>query len=280
MTIKDVSERYKMDWHTIKGIEKEYLLKKYNHVNIKGVKYIAIDEFAVQKGHRYMTVVLDLESGKALYVGEGRTASCLDGFWRSIRKYKNNIKAVAMDMWPAYISMVQKYLPKADIVFDWFHIVRNINKRLDELRSQIIREEKQLEVRKVLKGNRWAILKTNENLTEDESKKLKEALKLNEPLMKMYYLKEDIIQIWRYETVEQADKFLNKWGKKARESGVTLIVKMANQITSHRTGILNWIKHRISTGPLEGFNNKIKVLKRRAYGYNDIEYFKLKILDL
>jgi transposase len=280
MTIKDVSERFQMNWHTVKEIEKEYLKKKHDHIKIKGVEYIAIDEFAIQKGHKYMTVVMDLRSSRILYVGDGRAASCLDGFWHKIKKYRSNIKAVAMDMWPAYVSMVTKHIPKADIVYDWFHIVRNINKWVDQLRGNIIREEKELEMRKILKGKKWILLKTNENLKENESEKLKEALALNRPLMQMYYLKEDLIQIWKYSKVNEADKFLNKWCKKAQNSGVPIIVKMANQIASHRTGILNWIKHKISTGPLEGFNNKIKVLKRRAYGYRDLEYFKLKILEL
>lgn len=280
MTIEDLSKKLDMSWHTVKQIDKEHLGKKYKHLHIKGVRQIAIDEFAVEKGHKYMTVVMDLETRRVIYIGEGRGADALDGFWKKIQKFKNQIVGVAMDMWPAYIKTVSEQLPNAKIIFDWFHVVKNTNQIIDELRRQIIREEKDLDVRKVLKGKRWVLLKSKSNLNTKEANDLKDALKLNEPLMKIYYLKDELYQVWACKNKQAAESYLNKWVKKAQETGVTKIVKLANMIGSHRTGILNWFDYQISTGPLEGLNNKIKVLKRRAYGFRDKEYFKLKIYDI
>jgi len=280
MTIEDLSKKLHMSWHTIKQIDKEHLGKKYKHLSIKGVRQIAIDEFAVEKGHKYMTVVMDLETRRVIYIGEGRGTDALSGFWKKIQKFKNQIVGVAMDMWPAYIKTVSEQLPNAKIIFDWFHVVKNTNQIIDELRRQIIREEKDLDVRKVLKGKRWVLLKSKSNLNTKEANDLKDALKLNEPLMKIYYLKDELYQVWACKNKEAAESFLTKWVKKTQETGVTKIVKLAKMIGSHRTGILNWFDHQISTGPLEGLNNKIKVLKRRAYGYRDKEYFKLKIYDI
>ena len=280
MTIEDLSKKLGMSWHTIKQIDKEQLGKKYKHLPIKGVRQIAIDEFAVEKGHKYMTVVMDLETRRVIYIGEGRGSDALDGFWKKIQKFKNQIVGVAMDMWPAYIKAVSKHLPKAKIIFDWFHVIKNTNQIIDDLRRQIIQEEKNMDIRKVLKGKRWVLLKSKSNLSSREESELKDALKLNEPLMKIYYLKDELYQVWSCKNKVAAENYLNKWVKKAQNSGVTKIIKLANMVGSHRTGILNWFDYQISTGPLEGLNNKIKVLKRRAYGYRDKEYFKLKIYDI
>lgn len=280
MSIEDLSRKLDMSWHTIKQIDKDHLCNKYKHLHIKGVRQIAIDEFAIQKGHKYMTVVMDLETRRVIYIGEGRSSDALDSFWKKIQKFNNQIVGVAMDMWPAYIKAVSEHLPKAKIIYDWFHVVKTTNQIIDDLRRQIIREEKDLAVRKVLKGKRWVLLKTKSNLKPSEESKLREALKLNEPLMKIYYLKEELYQVWKCKSKGQAEEYLDEWFKKARDTGVTKIIKLANMIGSHRTGILNWFDHQISTGPLEGLNNKIKVLKRRAYGYRDKEYFKLKIYDI
>jgi transposase len=282
MTIKDVSNHVNLNWHTVKEIDKDYLKKHYSKPSLKNVQYIAIDEFAYHKGHKYKTVVYDLENGRALYVGEGRDAKALEPFWKRLKCAGAKVKAVATDMWPAYWSTAMEALPNASIVFDLFHIVKKYNECLDRVRIAIYRDEKDLNKRNVIKGTKWILLKNEENLNQerDEKERLKEVLKVNEPLSIAYYLKDELRLIWQQSGIRQADKALEQWFNKAQASGLTELKSFAKMLNSHRTGILNWYKHPISTGPLEGFNNKIKVLKRKAYGYRDSEYFDLKIKSL
>jgi len=281
-TIQDVANHLKISWDLVKEIQKEYLQGHYGRPDIKNVKRIAIDEFAVKKGHNYMTVVVDLDTGIVVHVGEGKGADALDGFWKRVKRNKVKIEAVAIDMSPAYISAVMENLPEAKIVFDHFHIVKMLNDELSELRRELYAQETDLNKKKLLKGTRWLLLKNSENLdtVKDEEKRLNEALEINKPLATAYYLKEELGLLWEQETKEEAEKFLGKWVAKAIASGIFRLRKFANTLLSHRSGIFNWFDFPISTGPLEGINNKIKVMKRQAYGYRDSEFFKLKIYAL
>ena len=166
-------------------------------------------------------------------------------------------------------------------MFDRFHIVKLMNEKLTSLRRQLYREACDLG-KTVLKGTRWLLLMNPENLSEDrnEHQRLYEALVLNEPLAVAYYLKEDLRQIWEQDGKREAGKFLTDWCKRARASGIGVLQTMANTLQQHRQGILAWYNYQISTGPLEGLNNKIKTMKRQAYGFLDLEYFKLKIYAL
>jgi transposase len=281
MTIQDVAKIVDLSWGTIKQIDKEYLDKYYSKPRIKEVEYIAIDEFAIKKGHVYQTIVYDLKQGRVIYLARGREEECLDKFWKRVRSAGAKIKAVATDMWPAYISSVMKNCPDADIVFDHFHIKKKVNEALDEVRRSLYRDEEELNKRTVIKGTRWLLLRNYDNLKEGNQKKhLEEALLMNKPLAEAYYLKEDLQYLWKQDGKAKAEEFLDNWLKQAWAATATVMKKLANTIASHRSGILNWYKHPISTGPLEGINNKIKVLKRKAYGYRDMDYFNLKIYAL
>jgi transposase len=281
MTIQDVAKIVGLSWGTIKQIDKEYLARNYSNPRLKEIEYIAIDEFAIKKGHIYQTIVYDLKQGRVIYLARGREEECLNKFWKRLRCSVAKIKAVATDMWPAYISSLMKNCPSADIVFDRFHITKKANEALDLVRKGIYREEEDLKLRKTIKGTRWVLLRSYCNLQSDKSKKqLEEALMMNKPLAEAYYLKEDLQFFWKQSGYLQAEEFLDKWLKQAWEASATEMKKLANTIAAHRTGLLNWYKHPISTGPLEGINNKIKVLKRKAYGYRDMDYFNLKIFAL
>lgn len=280
MTIEDISHNLGMSWNTVKDIEKTYLKRHFSRPDLTGVRYIAIDEFAVSKGHEYMTVIMDLDSKRVLYVGKGRSQESLQKFWKRVKKNNVLIQAVAMDMWPAYISSVTNNCPGADIVFDHFHIVKMLNKKLDEIRRDLYRDEKEYNKRDVLKGTRWLLLKNNDNLTDRAKERLEDALEVNKPLASAYYLKEELKLLWAQVSLDKALDFLESWVAKARETGLFKLREFANTLMAHRSGIINWYKHYISTGPLEGLNNKIKVLKRKAYGYRDMEFFKLKIYAL
>lgn len=282
MTIRDVSNNLRMSWNTVKDIQKRYLKRHYGSPRLKEVRYIAIDEFAVQKGHKYMTVVYDLEHSRAIFVSKGRESEVLKPFWKRLKSSGAKLKAVAMDMWPAYLKSVVEHTDDVKVVFYKFHIIKKMNEALDETRRSLYREEVEVNKRSVIKGLRWLLLKNQESLDKSTTQKqrLEEALALNEPLAQAYYLKEDLHLLWQQPDQEAAKEFLTEWLEKARSTTIQPIVKFCNLLAGHRSSILNYYLYPVGTGRLEGFNNKIKVLKRKAYGYRDTEFFKLKIYAL
>lgn len=284
MTIYDVARHLKTSWDIVKDIQKRYLQKRFKRPRLKHLSRIAIDEISIGKGHRYLTVVLDLVSGAVVFVGDGKGADALTPFWKRLKHCRAKIKAVAIDMSPAYIGAVLENLPDAAIVYDRFHVMKMYNDKLSDLRRNLQREAENLLQLQVLKGTRWLLLKNPENLNPDPKKKEKErlqrALELNAPLAKAYYLKDELRQFWKLSSKEDAKEWLNQWIETARETKIPMLMKMANSVSSHRYGLLNWYDYPISTGPLEGTNNKIKTLQRQAYGFRDLEFFKLKIFAL
>jgi transposase len=282
MTIKDVAEHLNVSWDVVKEIQKCYLSKKFAKPKLKHLKQIAIDEISIGKGHRYVTLVLDLESGAVVHVGEGKGGDSLEDFWKRLRSSGAKVEAVATDMSPAYIEAVTTQLPQATLVFDRFHVMKLFNEKLSNLRRELHREATDDLHKQVLKGTRWLLLKRPENLDpkKDEPKRLAEALKLNQPLATAYYLKEDLAEVWEQEDEDAARAFLLDWIAQAETSGIRMLKQFAKTLRYHALGILAWYDYPISTGPLEGTNNKIKTMKRQAYGFRDQEFFKLKILGI
>lgn len=282
MTIKDVAHHLDVGWDMVKDIQKRDLRRRYAKPKLKHLRAIAIDEIAVARGHRYLTVVMDLDSGAVVFVGDGKGADALKPFWGRLRPSGAKIGAVAMDMSGGYRAAVRANLPKAVIVFDHFHVVKLFNDKLSELRRQLHREATDVQHKAVLKGTRWLLLKNAENLDpdKDEKERLQEALKLNEPLAAAYYLKEDLRRFWQQPGKRFATTFLDGWIKRAEASGIKVVQQMARTLAAHRSGLLAYYDVMISSGPMEGTNNKIKTMKRQAYGFRDREFFKLKILAI
>jgi transposase len=246
------------------------------------VRRIAIDEICIGRGHRYLTVVLDLDSGAVIHVGPGKGAEALKPFWKRLKASRAKIEAVALDMSPAYIAAVLKNLPGVPLVFDRFHIMKLFNEKLSNLRRQLYREATDGLQKDVLKGIRWLLLKNSENLddSKNERQRLDDALNLNRSLATAYYLKERLRWFWQQRTKQAAAVWLHEWCALARASGIRVLQTFANTLQGHRSGLLNWWDHPISTGPLEGTNNKIKTMQRQAYGYRDREFFELKIFAI
>lgn len=282
MTLADVAHHLGVSDWMVRDIEKRMLQRKYSRPQLRHLKQIAIDEISVGKGHRYVTVVLDLHSGAIVHVGDGKGGDALKSFWRRLKASCARIEAVATDMSPAYIQAVIENLPNAALVFDRFHVVKLFNDRLSDFRRELYREAAEGLAKDVLKATRWLLLKNPENLNEDhnERDRLDRALSLNQPLATAYYLKEDLRQFWEQSTRTAALWFLRDWCARARASGIRFLQKFANTLEGHRSGLLAWYDYPISTGPLEGVNNKIKTLKRQAYGFRDQDYFRLKLYAL
>src|SRR3954451_3757218 len=282
MTIRDVAVHLDVSWDLIKDLQKRDLARRFAKPKLKHLRHLAIDEISIAKGHRYLTVVMDLDSGAVVFVGDGKGAKALQPFWKRLRGSKAKIEAVAMDMSAAYREAVSTHLPKAKIVFDRFHVMKLFNEKLSDLRRALHREATDVMQKEVLKGTRWLLLKGAENLDEerDEKTKLKEALALNQSLATAYYLKEDLRQFWEQPGKKFGTLFLDGWIKRAESSGIKVLQQMARALAAHRSGLLAYYDVMITSGPMEGTNNKIKTMKRQAYGFRDKEFFKLKILAI
>ena len=281
MTISEVAAYLKLSWSTVKDIHKNYLERNYARPDISKVKYIGIDEFAVRKGHVYKTIVVDLETGHIIYVGDGRGADALDKFWKRVKKYETKIEYVATDLGAAFISSVKKNAPDAELVFDHYHVKKQIGDAVDKVRRSLYNDKLYEEKKDVIKGARWLLLKNSEDIKNENAKKqLQKALSINEPLAKAYYLKEEIMLVWAQADKKTARAWLYGWISRAIRSGNKHIIKAGMSMFNHREGILAWYDHKITTAMVEGINNKIKVMKREAYGFTDDRYFKLRLLAL
>lgn len=282
MTIQDVAKHLQVSWDTIKDIQARNLQRRFGKPKLHKLKQIAIDEIAIGKGHRYVTVVLNLLTGAVVFVGDGKGAEALEPFWRRLRRARAKIVAVATDMSKAYIKAVRDHLPQAVHVFDHFHVIKLVHDKLSALRRQLYAQLSSDADRKLLKGTRWLLLKNPENLDPErnEAERLQEALRLNAPLATAYYLKEDLRQVWLQPNKRTARRVLRDWLARARASNIRMLIQLADTLEEYQEGILAYYDYPISTGPLEGTNNKIQLMKRQAYGFRDLEFFKLKILGI
>jgi transposase len=268
-TTQHAADHLGVSWGTVRDIEARALGRKYSKPKLKHLRSIAIDEIYLGKRMKFVTLVLDLESGAIVFVGRGRSVESLDPFWKRLRASGARIEAVAADMSNAYALAVHENLPDAVLVNDRFHVIKKYNEMLTELRRELHREAQTKLKQDVLKGTRWLLLKRADELDDRrrEPQRLLRALKLNESLATAYYLKDDLNQFWEQPDKWTATKYLETWIADADSSGIRPLVKFAKSLAKHRRSLLAWYDHPISTGPLEGTNNKIKTLTRQAYGY-------------
>ena len=281
MTLQDVSNHLGVSWDTVKEIHSTYLERHYSSPSLEGVENIGIDEFAVRKGHVYKTIVVDLDSGRVLYVGDGKGADALTKFWRKVKRKDIKIKHVATDLSAAFIASVMENCPEAVHVFDHFHVVKLMNEKLDDIRRKVYSMEKDVNKRKVLKGTRYLLLGNGADIFDKQHKtRLDNALAMNEPLSKAYYLKEQLRQIWMQPVKSMGEDVFDDWVRQAEQSKIPQLQKMAVTMRVYKTGILAWYDCHLSTGKVEGINNKIKVMKRNAYGFRDDKYFTLRLYAL
>lgn len=278
-TIQAIAAFLGLQRKTVKNIHKAYLKKKYEKISYKNIAYLSMDEFAIKKGHQYMTVFLDLRTGRIIYACEGRALENIEPFLQKLKKKARNLQAIAMDLSPSYISAIKNILPNVDIVFDRFHVVKLLNGMMDDLRkSERARCEK--EGLDIGKGDRFLFLKNFEDLDMTQQGKLNKLLEINEVLATAYTMKEQFRTFWNKESKQEAAKFLIVWILSARLSDISILHKMADTMIRHAEGLLAYYDHPISNGKIEGINNKIKVKKRQGYGYRDTDYFTLLLYDL
>jgi transposase len=277
LSVTAVADHLDLDPKTVKAIDKAALEAEFGKTSYAGLRRLAIDEIAVKKGHNYMTVVLDYDTGRVVWMGQGRQIATLDDFFRKMPPtLRNAIRAVAVDMWEPYIQAVQRWCKNADIVFDLFHVVKAFNKVIDDIRNEEFRKSDAIG-RATLKGSKYLFLKNWGNLKREGRVQLEEILALNERLNTVYWLKDLLAHIWDYHYPGWAKKMLTQWCEVARQDGHPALARFARTLERYQQGILNHCKHPLHTSRLEGVNNRIKVIKRIAFGFHDPEYFTLKV---
>jgi transposase len=281
MPIKRVAEHYNLHWGTVKAIDKAYLKRVLEPAKRGNVRMLLMDEFALHKGHRYATVIMDAETKRVLWVGKGRSREEVRPFFEWLGKRRcQKIQAVGMDMWPAFEAEVRMHCPNAEIVFDQFHVVANFGKDvIDKVRIQEAHRVKDDKAaRELIKGAKWNLLGNWENLPDRETKvRLNELLEANQALMTVYVMKDALKALWGYTREGWARKAWDTWLEMAQSSGLKQLERFAKNMTKRIDGILAHCRWKLNTSVIEGVNNKIKVIKRTAYGYRDEDYFFLKI---
>ncbi|MGA1527876.1 MAG: ISL3 family transposase [Burkholderiaceae bacterium] len=279
-SIKAVAQQYHLHWETVKNIDKQALEERLPEEGDTDATLLAVDEFSIKKRHHYATTVANVQTSEVLFVGEGRDSETLAKFYLKMStEQRERIQAVAMDMWPAFASATKAFCPNAEIVYDPFHIIQAFHRDvIDNVRVAEYKKAKKKE-KDVIKGSRFILFKNQENLNDEKGEpfKLQRLLQLNKRLNTVYILRDDLKNLWQYKSQWAANNCFEQWYKRAIYSKIEPLKKFAKTLKNHLPGILAHCTYPIHTGFSEGINNKIKVIKRIAFGFRDYDYFFLKI---
>ena len=280
MSISTVARHLNLRWESVKNMDKFYLestLPALEPEQLNDLKYLGVDEVARAKGHDYMTVIYDMESGHLIGVETGRTSDVLATFLQRLpAKTAEKIETVAMDMGPAYQKAVRDCLPNADIVFDRFHVMQNYSKALVNQRRIEFRKATR-QGKALLKGTHYLLLKNADKLNDTQTEKLQALLKENANMHTLYVLKEQLQALWEAETVEEMQAELEQWCVLAEQTNMLYLKKFAKSLRKHCEGICNYAQHKLTSARIEAGNISIGMIRKRARGIRDTDYFKLKI---
>ena len=281
-TIKDVAEELHLDWHTVKSLEKEYMREQLRRTGTPAPRVIGIDEISIAKRHTYRILVSDLVRRRAIWFGgEDRSEASMDAFFRFLGPKKSaKVRLAVMDMWKAFRNSTKANAPKASILFDKFHVLRQLGEALDKVRKS---EYARLagKDRRFIKGQKYTLLAHPENLTANGRRSLRLLLAANKRLNTAYVLKESFAQLWDYNREAWARRFFENWRDSLKWQRLKPYEKFAAMIDRHWDGIAAYCEpeNKVALGFVEGLNNKVRVIQRRAYGLRDEEYLRLKILS-
>jgi transposase len=281
--LADVAEELFLDWHTVKELDKEYMQHQLDAAGPPSPAVIGIDEIAIAPRHQYRIVVSDLELRRPIWFGgTDRSEASLNEFFRWLGPEKSGrIRLAVMDMWKAFRNSTLQpgHAPQAMIVYDKFHILRHLGTAMDVVRKQ---EYARLvgDDRRYIKGKKYVLLSRWHNLSKAKQQTLKELFRVNQRLCKAYLLKESFGELWSYLRPGWARRFFDNWRAELKWQRLPSFVKFANMVDNHWDGIETYcrVENKVALGFVEGLNNRIRVIQRRANGYRDEEYFRLKIL--
>jgi transposase len=279
---REVAEAFRTSWENVFRSVKMAVAWGLEHRDLSGIEGIGIDEIQWHKGHKYLTLVYQIDNHvqRLLWVGKDRTAKTLLRFFRMLGKPRSMaIQYVCSDMWKPYLKVIAKKAGQAIHVLDRYHIMAKMNKAIDEVRAEEVKRLKQRGEAPVLRHARWCLLKRPVNLTIRQAEKLAELLKLNLKAVRAYLLREDFQRFWEYQSPAWAARFLHQWCTRTMRSKIEPMKKVARTLRSHEALILNWFraKGRLSSGVVEGLNNKVKVTIRKSYGFRTSEAIELAL---
>jgi len=279
-SIRHVAQFFGLDWKTVKALDFASLQRELGPVDLDGLQVIGMDEFAIQKGHRYATVIVEPTRKRVLWVGRGRGRADVRPFFELLGPQRcGRLRAAVMDMNAGYEVEVKHHCPQAAIVFDLFHVVAKYGREvIDRVRvdcANALRSDKP--ARRVVKGARWLLLKNRDNLAPQQDIQLKELLAANRSLFVVHVLRDALKDLWSYRHAGYAERAWRSWYAKARRSRIEPLKRFAANLKPYLPGILAHCRFPLGTNLIEGINNKIKVIKRMAYGFRDDAYFFLKI---
>jgi transposase len=280
-SIKAVAEELGLDWKTVKELDKQYMREQLRRAGRPSPEVIGIDEVSIRKGHTYRIVVSDLLRKRPIWFGgQDRSEASMEQFYAWLGPKKSSqIRLAVMDMWKPFRTATARHAPAAAVLFDKFHIIRHLGEALDQVRK---REYARLsgQKRQFIKGQKYTLLSNRENLTLEGRRALRELLRANHRLQVAYLLKESFGQLWSYQQAGWAWRFFQNWKAALKWQRLKPYQKFADMIEKHWAGIAAFCepKNKVSLGFVEGLNNKIRVLQRRAYGLRDEEYLRLKVL--
>jgi transposase len=281
MPVRHVARFYRLAWTTVKLLDFRHLERTLGPVDLGEVTVIGMDEFAIQKGHRYATVVVEPSRKRVLWVGRGRAREDIAPFFDLLGPAGcRRLQAVAMDMSAAYVHEVRARCPHAEVVYDLFHVVAKYGREvIDRVRvDEANRLRHDHPARRLVKGSRWLLLRNRENVVrEADQVRLEELLAANRALFTVYVLKDDLKALWDYRHAGYARRFWQQWYGRAMRSEIEPLKAFARRLKPYLPGILAHCRWPLGTNLIEGINNKIKVIKRMAYGFRDDAYFFLKI---
>jgi transposase len=279
---KEVASIFHTSWEKVYRSVAWVVEYGLEHRDLEGITAIGVDEVQFQKGHRYLTVVyqIDAECRRLLWVGQNRSAKTLLRFFKMLgRERTAALQFVCSDMWRPYLKVIAKKAGQAIHILDRFHIVARLNKALDEIRASEARQMARDGYEASLKHSRWCFLKREENLTDKQKIKLDDLLQYDLKSVRGYLLKQSFQLLWEYTSPYWAGRFLDGWVARAMRSRLEPIKKVARSIRNHRELILNWFKAKkeFNSGIVEGLNYKIKLTIRKAYGYRELKVAEIAI---
>jgi transposase len=279
-TIDAIAESFGLHWETVRDIDKAALKARLNPPNLLGVRHLALDEFSIRRRHTYGTIFLDAERTRVLWVCETREKKAVIDVFRNVfgPDVCRGIEAVSIDCWDAYEAAVHECLPNAQVVWDRYHMISNYNlKVVDRVRIDEARRCQSKEERETLRKAKFILLKNRRNLVNDEPAELRELLAANRRLLTVHVLGDGLKELWEYRYPAAAAKWFEGWYRRAIHSRIEPLKRFARMLRERLDGVLAHCRYPIHTGTLEGVNNTVKVIKRVAYGFRDLEYFFLKI---
>jgi transposase len=279
---REVASIFKTSWESVCRSVAWVVEYGLQHRSLDGVQAIGVDEVQFQKGHRYLTVVYQIDSScrRLLWVGRDRTAKTLLRFFRMMgRERSAAIQFICSDMWRPYLRVIAKKASQAIHILDRFHIVARLNKALDEVRAAEARQLAREGYEPMLKHSRWCFLKNPENLTAKQRVKLRDLLRYDLRSVRAYLLTESFQGLWAFTSAKWAGCYLDGWVGRAMRSRLEPIKKIARSIRAHRRLILNWFeaKKEFSAGIVEGLNYKVKLTIRKAYGFRELKVAEIAL---